>query len=272
MNKFIRLKFYLTVLGVAFSLVTFAQPPCNLTITTAPSPATICNGESIVLTANSATATGYLWSPAGSLSSATDQVVTATPNATTTYTCNPSGCNGPDVTVVVTVHPTPTANFSHNPASPCGSVPITFTNTSTGGGNTYQWDFGDGGTSTNTNPSHTFSSATGNGTQNFTVTLIATNNWGCADTITQTITVSQIPDAALGGTGATIYNGLPYFKVCTSSSTNFLFTNISTTTATNTNYDIDWGDGSPHYITGTNWASTNHTYGVGQYTITETVT
>lgn len=271
MLRFMKLKFILTIIGVAFSLFVAAQPPCNLTISTAPSPATICNGESIILTANSATATGYLWSPAGSLNSATDQIVTATPNVTTTYTCNPSGCTGPDVTVVVTVHATPIANFTHNPASPCGNVPINFTNTSTGAGTTYQWDFGDGGTSTSTSPSHTYSSAIGGGTQNFTVTLIATNNFGCADTITQTITVSQLPAATLGGTGATIYNGLPYFKVCTSSSSSFLFTNTSSTTATNTNYVINWGDASPNF-TAASWVSTNHTYPVGQYTITYTVT
>ena len=271
-----KLKIILTFIGITFSFIAFAQP-CNTTITTVPSPASICNGQFVVLTANASGATGYTWAPSTGLSSTNTAVVTATPSTTTTYTVTATGCGGnPSATIVVTILPTPNASFTHNPASPCGSVPINFNNTSTGGGLTYSWNFGDPGSgannsSTSTNPIHTFSSATGGGTQNFTVTLTATGANGCQDVFTQVITVSEIPSATIGGTGATIYNGLPYFKVCTSSSTNFLFTNTSTTTATNTNYVINWGDASPNFTAAT-WVTTNHIYAVGQYTITYTVT
>ncbi len=265
-----KLKFILTLIGFLFSFFALAQP-CNTSISSVPNPAVICNGESLVLTASSG-GNAYTWAPSTTLSASTGATVTATPTVNITYTVTATGCTGAaTATIVVTVHPTPTAGFTHNPASPCGNVPINFTNTSVGAGLTYQWTFGDGGTSNATSPSHTFSSATGSATQNFTVTLIATNAFGCADTITQTVTVSQIPSATLGGTGATVYNGLNYFKVCTSSSTNFTFTNTSTTSATNTNYVINWGDASPNF-TAASWASTTHTYSVGQYTITYTVT
>ncbi|MEI7801572.1 MAG: hypothetical protein WCI97_02885 [Bacteroidota bacterium] len=46
-----KLKFILTVLIIAISQIAFAKPPCAVTITTVPTPATICNGQSITLTA-----------------------------------------------------------------------------------------------------------------------------------------------------------------------------------------------------------------------------
>ncbi len=47
----------------------------------------------------------------------------------------------------------------------------------------YYWDFGNGTTSTLVSPSVTFAPGT------YTVTLIATGNFGCSDTVTQVIKV-----------------------------------------------------------------------------------
>ncbi|HNP53912.1 MAG TPA: PKD domain-containing protein, partial [Ferruginibacter sp.] len=59
---------------------------------------------------------------------------------------------------------------------------VSFQNQTTGGGTiSYQWNFGDGGSSTQTNPMYTYSA---NGT--YTVTLIATNQNGCRDTLVRT--------------------------------------------------------------------------------------
>lgn len=75
------------------------------------------------------------------------------------------------------------------------------------------------------------------------------------------------PDATLGGTGSG--STVDAFKICTTANTAvFTFTNLSTTTATNKNYTIKWGDGTPDWTSSTNWASTTHTYAVGLRTLT----
>ena len=56
----------------------------NPTVTVTPDLSIICLGSSVTLTASGATS--YLWSPSGSLSSATAATVTATPLSHTTYT------------------------------------------------------------------------------------------------------------------------------------------------------------------------------------------
>ncbi|MCH8286146.1 TonB-dependent receptor, partial [candidate division KSB1 bacterium] len=75
----------------------------------------------------------------------------------------------------------PTVQYSH-PARVCLNQDNNFTNTSSGSGLTYLWDFGDGDTSSLTNPVHSFAD-----TGFFTITLIATDTNGCADTGTSQI-------------------------------------------------------------------------------------
>ncbi len=84
-----------------------------------------------------------------------------------------------------------TAAFTHN-APQCALSNVTFTNTSTSSINStiagYLWDFGDTQTSTLTNPTHAY--ATG-GT--YTVTLTATNSFGCTSSTTAVITINPTP-------------------------------------------------------------------------------
>ncbi len=273
-----KLKFILTFLGIAFSYFVAAQ--CNTTITTVPSPATICNGQSAVLTANATGASGYTWSPTTGLSATNTAVVTASPTVTTTYTVTAQGCGGGPTsiaTIVVTVLPTPTAAFNITQPNPCASSAVSFPNVSTpAAGLTYQWNFGDpasgaSNTSTATNPSHTFS-ATGNGAAvNYTVTLIATNAQGCTASITHVVTVTPAPDAAIAD-----QNVFSAFTNCqTGSGTSYTLTidNASTTQPTNTNYTINWGDGPAINYGATLPNGTSHTYNaLGYFTITVTVT
>lgn len=76
------------------------------TLSTQASPATICTGNSTVLTP---TITGgnppftYMWSPANSLSNANAASPTATPTVTTTYTLSVADASGCTVTRTVTV-------------------------------------------------------------------------------------------------------------------------------------------------------------------------
>jgi len=82
---------------------------------------------------------------------------------------------------------------------------------------------------------------------------------------------SAVPDVTLYSTEyiGTI-NGVPGFKFC-NSSTDILFTNGSTTVATNTGYVINWGDGSPDFSVAS-WNSVTHHYAFGLWTLTYTIT
>jgi hypothetical protein len=84
-------------------------------------------------------------------------------------------------------------------------------------------------------------------------------------------TVLPQPDASMGGTGAgTTFEGVPVFKVCTNTSSQFSFTNTSSTPGLNQTYTISWGDASPNF-TGTTWSLLTHNYNVGIYDLTYTI-
>lgn len=76
------------------------------------------------------------------------------------------------------------ASFDFNDTI-CKGQSFNFTNTSIGG-NQFLWNFGDGITSNLSNPSHTY-----NNSGNYTVTMIATENANCKDTIVETIYVEN---------------------------------------------------------------------------------
>jgi gliding motility-associated-like protein len=96
------------------------------------------------------------------------------------------------LSIVITHQPKPIADFRYTKV--CNGNPTQFTDTSlTAAGtiNSWAWDFGDGSTvNTNQNPSHIYASA-----GNYTVTLIAHNNFECADTITKSVKVYYNPVA-----------------------------------------------------------------------------
>lgn len=85
------------------------------------------------------------------------------------------------------------------------------------------------------------------------------------------IVVIPSPDASLGGTGAgSTFNGIPVFRHCENSPFEFNFTNITSTTSINSNYNISWGDGSPDFNQ-SNWSSITHSYDVGIYNLVYTI-
>ena len=86
-----------------------------------------------------------------------------------------------------------------------------------------------------------------------------------------TITVNPSPDASLNSSPTvTTIGASPGFKLC--GVNQLTFTNASTTAATNTNYTIDWGDGSPFYEDASFAIIPQHIYASGSYTLTYTVT
>lgn len=174
----------------------------------------------------------------------------------------------------------PVADFNANPQNECANVPVQFTNTSTGNNIIrYNWAFGDGNTSTQTNPTNTFFSAVGiGGTRSFTVTLTATNDYGCVGTISKPVNVKRIPDATMNSADASViegpFNGQPTFRRCSNDlQFTFSFINGSTTIAGNTEYKIEWGDGSPDSIF-TSWPTATiikHTFPAGNSVMTLTI-
>lgn len=88
----------------------------------------------------------------------------------------------------VSIEPLPSLNFSAtNPT--CVGDTTYFTNTTWIGGSgviaSWYWDFGDATSSTSSSPYHVYSSA---GT--YTVMLVATSDYGCDDTLYQTVNIS----------------------------------------------------------------------------------
>lgn len=72
----------------------------------------------------------------------------------------------------------PVPAFTANPTDVCASLPVTFTDASTGKPDKWEWHFGDGGTSNEQNPGHYYTD-----TGYFHVKLIVSAN-GCRDSLT----------------------------------------------------------------------------------------
>ncbi|MBI4931762.1 MAG: PKD domain-containing protein [Bacteroidetes bacterium] len=171
----------------------------------------------------------------------------ASGNYTVTLTVTaPGGCTS-TFSLPATVYPQAIANFSATTV--CVNTPSTqFADLSTGAA-TWNWNFGDpasGGNniSSQQNPSHSY---TASGT--YSVTLIATTNNGCSDTLTQIITVNPKPAATFIVTTACFNNAT-------------VFTDLST--GNPTQWDWDFGDGND-----TTLQNPSHTYNTaGTYTAT----
>ena len=126
----------------------------------------------------------------------------------------------------VLVHPVPAAGFTASPVSQVfPSTTVNFLNTSTGG-TSYVWSFGDNNTSAFPNPApHSYGTW---GT--FTIVQTVINQFGCADTAMQSITiVPPVPVAAFTISGS---SGCEPFTVT--------FTDASQYA---TSYIWDFGDG-----------------------------
>lgn len=174
--------------------VTVDQPAIAGTLTAVPD--SICAGDSFTVTqVGSSGNWNWEFAPDGisfsMVQTGGNSVTITTPgllNVVQLVSTN-GVCPADTASVTVTVVPAPVAGFTF---SQTGNS-FTFTNT-TVGASTYQWNFGDAGTSTLTSPTHLYTSS---GT--YIVTLIAVNSIGCADTVTDTITLLSTTDWTFGG-------------------------------------------------------------------------
>ncbi len=161
------------------------------TIGFTPSPAVICSGDSVTLTANGAGT--YSWSPSNGLNTTSGSTVNASPANTQTYTVTGTSSNGCENTsqIAVTVNPVPQISLNHDTESLCTGESTSFQITVTPPGASVTWianatnvtgaSNGSGNTIAQT------LNTTGNG-GNVTYTITAALN-GCQSTATATVNV-----------------------------------------------------------------------------------
>lgn len=164
-------------------LYTITSPP--LLITMSPS-VEICPGDSVQIGVSATGGFGqyfYLWPHSGETTSS----VWVNPYETTTYEvivsdeCQTFTVEGTTEIVVIR----PTANFTITSETVFNNVPIQFQNLSVDA-ISYQWEFGDGGQSTIVHPSNIYTDP-----GFYTITLIATDEKGCTDTISRPLEVEE---------------------------------------------------------------------------------
>lgn len=183
------------------------------------SSAIICDGSSTTLTALGAT--NYTWTPAIGLSNTLISSPIANPSVTTIYTvvAEDNTVNPPcvrNLTTSVIVNPKPTADFSYS-INPCGGGVNYYDNSASNIAGWF-WTLSPTVTTTDQNPYYFYSNG-----GNFTVSLVATNQFGCTDTAYKPIVVPIPPplsvnansliclgsSAQLEATGGTSYSWTP---------------------------------------------------------------
>lgn len=115
------------------------------------------------------------------------------------------GCVSDVFSATVNVNPHPTATFDVDGEKGCVPLASEFTPIPQGAGNlSYSWDFGDGNISNETNPGHIYTES-----GYMTVTMIASNEFGCTfeDTQVSAVQVLEQPVAGFRAQPETIYIG-----------------------------------------------------------------
>jgi gliding motility-associated-like protein len=231
----------------------------------------VCENGSIHLTANSPTATRYIWTgPNGFTSSVQNPVITnATQSNAGLYTvmATSNACVSPPASVDVKINALPDAKFS-GPDICLPSTTVTFKNESTissGSLTSYGWDFGDPSTdslntSTDKNPVHIFAAA-----GKYLVSLTATSDKGCsAKTSNLYAGIHRQPVADFSNNKSS--------GVCANDPVVFTDNSIADN-GTITKWIWEMGDGHPAIIQNTNSSPVTHVYAKdGTYAVTLSVT
>lgn len=179
-------------------LYTITSPP--LTLEMSPT-LEICPGDSVQLSVTPEGGFGqyfYQWSHSGE----TTATVWVNPSQSTTYNvvvsdeCQTFTVEGQTQVIVVA----PTANFTVTSQTIFNDLPIQFQNQSANA-STYEWYFGDGQESTIIHPSNTYDEP-----GYYVITLIATDDKGCVDSIQKPIRIEEewyvyIPNSFTPGEG-----------------------------------------------------------------------
>ncbi len=214
----------------------------------------VCDGLTMSFTDNSTPVPGgWSWDFGDGIGTSTQQNPTYTYAGPGTYNVKlvitaGSGCVD-SVTQAVTVDPLPQPNFTFT--DDCANQAINFNNTSTiatGNINGWLWKFGNGATSTQQNPTYTYTAPGA-----YTVTLVATSDNGCIDSIQQVINIFALP-----------VTDFTFDTVCDGDQTCFI--DLTTVQGSNiTAWQWVFGDGSPV----NNQSNPCHTYAnAGTFTVT----
>ncbi|HWY10677.1 MAG TPA: PKD domain-containing protein, partial [Bacteroidia bacterium] len=169
-------------------------PDANFTVDT---PA--CSPKILTFTNLSVGANLYNWDLGNSntaVSTNTTQQYINNSGVNQTYTVqlvatNTFGCKD-TLKVPIVIHPQPSFNFVPTPTAGCAPLSVNFPTVV--GVSSYNWNFGDGNTGSSGNITHTFVNVT-LADVIYTVQLIASNSFGCADTTTSQVTVYAQPVA-----------------------------------------------------------------------------
>ncbi|MEN9420925.1 MAG: hypothetical protein RLZZ107_399 [Bacteroidota bacterium] len=162
-------------------IYTILSPPL---IVQTNGPFEICPADTVTLSVSATGGYGsyyYLWS-----NQATTQTITVNPSVSTAYFVQVSDeCQTFTVGAVAYVQVVkPQANFYFVTEEPMQGLPVQFENASQNAW-TYTWEFGDGSTSFLVNPNHTYLQP-----GPYEITLVATDQKGCIDSISKWITIA----------------------------------------------------------------------------------
>ncbi len=149
----------------------------------------LCQGGTTTISAPPG-GTNYQWSGPGIIGSSTGASININKPGQYTATITTIGANGSScsfsLSTQVSLQSTSVASFTATTA--CKNTSTMFTNTSNSLTN-WQWNFGDGySDNVNANPSHLYANA---GT--YTVSLTGINQYGCKDSIKQSVLVKPLP-------------------------------------------------------------------------------
>ena len=156
-----------------------------------------CEGSPITIVDSTSTPTGssidYSWDFGGEYTatgSNPSYTFTTPGQRQITLSASSNGCDA-ELTKNAYQFEMPAADFTS--VGSCNFVDVEFTSTSTianGAGMGFSWDFGDGDISREENPSKAFANA---GAQN--ITLTTTSEFGCANSVSKSITLNESPEA-----------------------------------------------------------------------------
>ncbi len=154
------------------------------------SPSQGCEPLDVNFAANTVDGNNFVWrfgdgTPDESGAAVTSHTYTTAGTYTVTLQVGNFGTCADTITLVdtIVVHPIPVAGFDYTMSEEIDSAIglVQFINTSTNS-TTYAWNFGDGDTSDLVNPSHLFPEI-----DRYTVTLVATSEFGCRDSVAKDI-------------------------------------------------------------------------------------
>lgn len=158
----------------------------------------VCEGDTVRFTNNSQLTNGII----SDIDWDFGDGVTSTVNDPIHYYTSPGTYNvtlriGSDqacedvISKTVTVNPKPVADFTANAV--CNGDPVLLvdqSNVTTGLVTGWYWEFGDGSFSSTQQPSHQYA-----GPGSYNISLVATTDKGCSDTLNRTTTINDVPQA-----------------------------------------------------------------------------